>query len=712
MHYRIRLTASSLAVAAAFAAVLPLEASAAPTVSFRAPSSGRTVSGTLSGAACEVTGLRIYRMRYFLDSTELASDSSSPWNCTLDTRRFSNGTHTLRAVAYDTGGGTASTSISVNIQNSTTSTPTTGTLPTIAFQMPAEGGALKGNVQGPPNCTVTGSNIARVMFYINDVWTNTDGKLTNGLGCWIDTTKYKDGAYTLKAVAYNAAGQTATATRAITIQNTVAAPAPAPTPTNGAPTVSFTAPAAGGVLKGNVQGPPNCIVQGSNIARVMFYINDVWTNTDGNLTNGLGCWIDTTKYKDGAYTLKAVAYNAAGQTATVTHPITIQNGASTPTPTPTTNKAPTVAFMAPASGATITGQINSTTCAVNAADDKAVSKVDFYVGKTLVSSKTAAPWQCAIDTTKFSNGTQTLMAVAFDAEGLSATAQRDVNVQNTSTTTPAPTPTDGTGGVLEAADIIGWASGNTLFTQQKGYSSQVLGTHTSVTSIPEAGIHGSTLPNGETLRMGKETDPLNSAKKVLSFQLAYSDPNTSGSKRSEISFSPNVEMNKVYWVAFRAYVRDWGNESSGGLYGTQLHSGDNSRGLSPSFGIYMSGARNFRVETRYSTSSSPTPSNSITVKHADQPIKFGQWQDFVIKFKHNTSGQGFLQAWVDGQQIVDYKGNLGFNTPNYKDYFKFGLYNWASFSGGRKVMLHSPTMVLDPTGSKYDAAALRAHVNK
>src|SRR5687768_17173434 len=253
----------------------------------------------------------------------------------------------------------------------------------------------------------------------------------------------------------------------------------------------------------------------------MFYINDVWTNTDGNLTNGLGCWIDTTKYKDGAYTLKAVAYNAAGQTTTVTHPVTIQNGTTsptpTPTPTPTTNAAPTVAFAAPAAGATISGQINSTTCAVNAGDDKAVTKVNFYVGTTLVTSKTAAPWQCAIDTTKFANGTQTLMAVAFDAEGLSTTAQRDVNVQNSTTSTPAPAPTDGTGGVLEAADIIGWASGNTLFTQQKGYSSQVLGTHTSVTSIPEAGIHGSTLSNGETLRMGKETDPLNSAKKALSF---------------------------------------------------------------------------------------------------------------------------------------------------------------------------------------------------
>lgn len=268
------------------------------------------------------------------------------------------------------------------------------------------------------------------------------------------------------------------------------------------------------------------------------------------------------------------------------------------------------------------------------------------------------------------------------------------------------------GPALEAADIIGWARGDVPFAQQSGYAAQMLGTYVQAGSIPEAGIHGGTLSNGETQRMGKETDPLNPARKALSFQLSYSDPNTSGSKRSEISFAPNVEMNKVYWVAFRAYVRDWGNEASDGLFGTQLHSGDNSRGLSPSFGIYMSGARNFRVETRYSTARVASKSTSYTVRHGDQPIKFGQWVDFVIKFKHNTSGAGFLQAWVDGQQIVDYKGHLGFNTPGYKDYFKFGLYNWGRFSTPRKVMLHAPTMVLDPTGSKYDADSLRAYVNQ
>src|SRR2546421_618916 len=98
-----------------------------------------------------------------------------------------------------------------------------------------------------------------------------------------------------------------------------------------APTISFTAPLEGGTLSGNVQGPPNCIVTGTNLAKVSFYLNGVLTNTDGNLTNGLGCWMETTKYANGTYTVKAVGYNAAGATATVSRSIVIDNSGGTTT---------------------------------------------------------------------------------------------------------------------------------------------------------------------------------------------------------------------------------------------------------------------------------------------------------------------------------------------------------------------------------------------
>ncbi|HEU0258990.1 MAG TPA: hypothetical protein VFR57_06185, partial [Burkholderiales bacterium] len=50
-------------------AALPLNVQSAPTVSFSAPTNGGTVSGTLSGTACQlISGSSLYRVRFFVDS--------------------------------------------------------------------------------------------------------------------------------------------------------------------------------------------------------------------------------------------------------------------------------------------------------------------------------------------------------------------------------------------------------------------------------------------------------------------------------------------------------------------------------------------------------------------------------------------------------------------------------------------------------------------
>ncbi|HLS87418.1 MAG TPA: heparin lyase I family protein [Burkholderiales bacterium] len=590
--------------------------------------------------------------------------------------------------------------------------------PQFEITAPSVGGILSGDVKGPDSetpCVVQGTNIQRVMFYLNDQWTNTDGRLENGLGCWIDTTKYEDGTYTLKAVAYSPTGETSTKTREIRIQNGSASGGAG---SDGGPTIAFTAPAAGGVLSGDVKGPDSatpCVVEGTNIQKVMFYLNDQWTNTDGNLANGLGCWIDTTKYKDGTYTVKAVAYSPDGATATATREIQIRNSTA---PNPSDGGAPTVAFTAPAPGGVLSGNVkgpdSATPCVVQGTN---IARVMFYLNDkwTNTDGNLANGLGCWIDTTKYADGTYTVKAVAYNAAGATATATRQVTIKNGSTSGGGDSDAPSTSPIAKA-DIIGWAAEDVPFREQGGYGAQILGTYPSASSIPESGIHGSRLSNGETLRLGKDVDPANKSKKALAFQLHPNDKSTSGSKRAEISFQKNIEHNKTYWVAYRVYVRDWGTLSSSdkAIFGTQLHSGDNSRGLSPSFSIVATNnGRSMQVYTVTSTSSSPSQGNSVTTRHPAISIPFGRWVDFVFKVRQNTKGNGLLQVWMDGKQIVNYKGNLGFNTPGHRDYMKFGYYNWSSgFNSARKVMMKKPTIVLDPTGSKYSAADLRAHINR
>ena len=372
------------------------------------------------------------------------------------------------------------------------------------------------------------------------------------------------------------------------------------------PSVAFTAPAEGGTLSGNVQGPPNCVVTGTNIARVMFYLNGVWTNTDGNPDNGLGCWIDTTRYPNGSYTVTAVAYNSQGQTASAARGIVIDNGGSAPPPPP-----------------------------------------------------------------------------------------------------PA--------GAVDPADVMGTAQAETPFAQQSGYNTQILGQYINAPSIPETGMHAFTLSNGETLRFGKHADPLDSTRRVLAFQVDPDDVTTSGAKRAELKFGNNIEMDRVYWAALSVYVYDWGSLSTAddALFGMQQHNGSPAD-LSPNISIVTAGTgRSFQIMALGSSSSSPSYGNTVSVRSPERPIPFGRWSDFVFKFKLNTSGAGFVQVWQDGTLIFTHQGLLGYITPGYKDFFKFGYYNWSgsSFASTRKVLLRSPVIVADPTGSKYQPEDLRAYVN-
>ncbi|HAR42837.1 MAG TPA: hypothetical protein DCS07_09455 [Bdellovibrionales bacterium] len=78
---------------------------------------------------------------------------------------------------------------------------------------------------------------------------------------------------------------------------------------------------------------------------------------------------------------------------------------------------PTVSITSPTSGATAVGTV---TVAVNAADDVAISRVDFYVGGVLKASDTTAPYAFSWDSGVHLNAIYTLAVQAFDSSGNAA----------------------------------------------------------------------------------------------------------------------------------------------------------------------------------------------------------------------------------------------------------------------------------------------------
>ena len=95
-----------------------------PTVSITSPSSGSTVSGTITVSANATDNVGVAGVQFKLDGNSLGSeDISSPYSTSWNTS-VSTGSHTLTATARDAAGNTTtSSSVTVTIQSSTP-TPT------------------------------------------------------------------------------------------------------------------------------------------------------------------------------------------------------------------------------------------------------------------------------------------------------------------------------------------------------------------------------------------------------------------------------------------------------------------------------------------------------------------------------------------------------------------------------------------------------------
>ena len=91
-----------------------------PVVSITAPTNGATVSGTITISANATAGLGMSSVQFQIDGTNLGGAVGGPgptYSTSWNTTTFSNGTHTITAIATDTGGNTASTSMPVTVNN-------------------------------------------------------------------------------------------------------------------------------------------------------------------------------------------------------------------------------------------------------------------------------------------------------------------------------------------------------------------------------------------------------------------------------------------------------------------------------------------------------------------------------------------------------------------------------------------------------------------
>ena len=321
----------------------------------------------------------------------------------------------------------------------------------VTFKQPTASEVISGNIYQNANCEVTGTNIRRVIFSVVSSSGSVTALNTETGGPWncnIDTRRFSDGNYTLRAVAYDAANTSVTATRAVTIRNSTTT-TPPPSGGSGAPVVSFSKPLNGASVPTGTVACEVSATDADGISNVVWYLDGVAKRTETTAPFN-DCQLSLTA---GTHEIKAVATDKKGVKGEAK--ITVTAGSTGGT----TNTPPTVSLTSPAAGTTLngTGSYQAT-----ATDNVAVAKVDVYLisGTTqkLVDSKTAAPYSGAISTAGVPNGPATLRVVATDNQNATAQVDRSVTVDNGSTPPPEPNPGPGTGTTVPANGSRGVAT--------------------------------------------------------------------------------------------------------------------------------------------------------------------------------------------------------------------------------------------------------------
>ncbi|HSX32843.1 MAG TPA: Ig-like domain-containing protein [Candidatus Saccharimonadales bacterium] len=270
-----------------------------PTVSLTAPANGATVSGTITVSANANDNNGVAAVKFYADGTLIASDGqgSDGWSVSWVTGNATNGTHTLKAVAYDAANNSATSAISVAVNNATkpvitsfTASPTTvnsGDSTTLSWTTSNSTGCSV-TPGGPTNTTATS-------------WTS--GPITA-------TTAFK--------LSCNSAGGTATANASVTV-------APAPQVT------AFSA-------------APSTVTQGNNTT-----LNWATTGTTScSVTPGgpadttATSWQTLTLTTTGTYTYTVTCKNAANATTSATTAVTVGAAPKVPTNVSLTSSSDTV----------------------------------------------------------------------------------------------------------------------------------------------------------------------------------------------------------------------------------------------------------------------------------------------------------------------------------------------------------------------------------
>ncbi len=366
-------------------------------VSITSPTNTQTVSiynFTVNANAVVVPGT-VTNVDFYVDAALVGNDTTSPFSFVVS--GATAGAHALKAVAWDSSGNSATSSV-VNVTAANLAPSVTVTNPANASQI------LVGTSVSIGASATDDNSVTNVNFYVDGGLVGSDNSSPYA-ATWTATA----GAHALTAVAQDDAGLSTTSAVVNVTGTLPSVSISSPTNTQTVSIYSYTVTA-------------NPTVTPGTITNVDFYVDAAFA---GNDTTSPFTYA-VVGASAGAHTLKAVAWDSNGNSAT-----------SSVVNVTAANLSPSVTITNPANASQIL-VATSVSIGASATDDGTVTNVDFYVDGGLISSDNSSPYAALWTATA---GAHTLTAVAWDNDGLSRTSAV-VNVTGTLPTVSITSPTN------------------------------------------------------------------------------------------------------------------------------------------------------------------------------------------------------------------------------------------------------------------------------
>jgi hypothetical protein len=378
-----------------------------------------SISGTDGGSG--VASVKLQRSPAGAGTwTDVCNDTTSPYSCSWDTTGVSDGLYDLRAVTTDNAGNASNSSAVTNRRVDNTAP---------AASMTNPGSPIGGTKTFDGSASDGGSGVSSVTFQISptgaNTWSDLCSDATSPYSCSYDTSAVSDGQYDFRALATDAAGNSATSTvySGAFVDNT-------------APTVSMTDP--GQYIKGTVTLDATASDAGSGIANVKIQRSPAgagtWTDVCTDTTYPYQCSTNTATWGgDGLYDLRAIATDNATKTTTST---VVANRR-------VDNTAPTAGITDPGTPLrqSVSVSMSGTDGGSGVASVKLQSSPAGLNTWTDACSDTTSPYACYWDTTAVSDGLYDLRAVTTDNAG-NATNSSTVTSRRVDNTAPTAGLTD------------------------------------------------------------------------------------------------------------------------------------------------------------------------------------------------------------------------------------------------------------------------------